>query len=136
MQKEAINTENLQEMDWFNWGVRIKDVNEVFYVTGTCDMTSPGHEMKYPGDPVGQAKQIFIYMEEIFTKAGYTKQDIVYVDWAVTKDVTHEQAFEILKLWEAYVSDLDMKPAAGIWKHVYSLIHPEMMVEFELTLAR
>ncbi len=132
----AYNTENLQEMAWFNWGVHLQDVKETLHVTGTCDMTSPGHVMKCPGDPVGQAKQIFEYMEEIFTKAGFTKQNIVYVDWAVTKDVTHDQAFEILQLWEAYVADLEVKPAAGIWKHVYSLIQPEMLVEFELTLAR
>ncbi|MBB6462738.1 RidA family protein [Flammeovirga kamogawensis] len=135
MKKTVFNTENLNEMPWFNHGMHLQEVKEFFRVTGICDHTSK-HVQKYPNDPAGQAKQILIYMEEVFTQAGFNKNNIIHIDWAVTKEVSQEQAFETLKVWEDYISDMDMKPTAGIWKHVDSLIHPDMLVEFELILAK
>ncbi len=140
MKKTAFNTENHSEVPTFNWGLKLEGVKELFYVTGINDcIPNPHGEGVYianHGDPVGQAKQMLKYMEDVFTKAGFTKEDIVYVDWVITKDVTREQAYEIVQVWIDYIADVKVKPAAGIFKCVDRLVHEGLLVEFEYTLAR
>lgn len=138
MKKTAYNTEHHSEVPTFNWGLKLEDVKELFYVTGINDCIPDGENVyiSHPGDPVGQTKKMLAYMEEVFTKAGFTKDDIVYVDWVITKEVTREQAYEIVGVWIDYIKDVKVKPAAGIFKCVDRLVHEGLLVEFEYTLAR
>ncbi len=135
MKKTGYNTESLGNSPWFNRGLNVENAKEFFFVTGTCDFDQR-KKMKYPKDPVGQTKQILEYVEETFSKAGYTKQNIIAINWCVTKEVTQEQTVAILKVWETYISDIEVKPSGGTWKRIYGLIDPSMMVELELILAR
>jgi len=135
MKKTGYNTENLGQLPWFNWGLNVSGAKDFFFVTGTCDYNHKG-VIKNPNDPIGQTKQILAYMEEVFSQAGYTKQDIVAINWCVTKDVNPAQTMAILKVWEDYIDDLEVKPSGGTWKYIHALIDPGMMVELELILAR
>ena len=135
MKKTGYEHKNLTTLPWFHWGLNVEGTKEFFFVTGQCDLDKNGvtHHM---GDPVGQAKLILNQMEETYSQAGYTRDDIVHINWCVTKEVTEEQTTGILDIWADFIKDLKVKPAGGTWKRIHGLIHPNMLVELELTLAR
>jgi len=137
MNKTGYQNPNLPDLGaWFNWGLNVQDVKEFYFVTGTADVKSDNQSVNYPSDPVGQLRFILEQMEITFSQAGYTKHDIVSVNWTVTKDVTDEQTWAILDVWADYIADVKVKPAGGTWKRIYGLISPDVMVELEMILAR
>ncbi len=122
--------------DWFTWGLNILDFKDIFFVTGTADVKQDNHSTYFPNDPVGQIKFILEQAEKTFSQAEYTKDNIVFTNWIVTKDVTEEQTFAILDVWKEYIKNVTVKPAAGTFKRIHGLISPEVMVELEFILAR
>jgi len=137
MKKIGYHNENLPDLRiWFNWGLNISDFKEIFFVTGTADVKKDMKSVNFPNDPVGQMKFILEQAEKTFSQAGYTKDNIIFTNLTVTKDVTEEQTFAILDVWEEYIKDVEVKPATGTFKRIHGLILPEVMVEVEFILAR
>lgn len=137
MKKTVYHNETLPDLrKWFNWGINISDFKETFFVTGTVDIQKDNHSANFPNDPVRQIKFILEQAEKTFSQAGYTKDDIIFTNWTVTKDVTEEQTWALFDVWEQYIKDVEVKPATGTFKRIHGLISPEVMVEIEFILAR
>ena len=119
----------------FSWGLKLSDFEEVFFVTGQADC-SPEFITEFPNDPVAQTRKILAQMRNFLELAGFSMNDIVRTDWTFTNDVTSEQFAQIAQLWEEYLVDVKVKPATGTLRYVSRLGMPEMMVEYEMMLAR
>ncbi|WP_120502377.1 Rid family hydrolase [Roseovarius sp. EL26] len=135
MKRTGYEHKNLSTLPWFHWGLNVEGAKEFFFVTGQCDYDKDS-VTKHMNDPVGQARHILQQMEETYAQAGYTRDNIIKINWCVTKDVTEVQTTEILDVWADFIKDNEVKPMGGTWKRIHGLIHPNMMVELEVVLAR
>jgi 2-iminobutanoate/2-iminopropanoate deaminase len=121
MTKHAFKNKHLPDFsNAFSWGLKITDFSEIFFVTGHGDC-DPDFITQHPKDPVGQTKLIFKQMLHLIEEAGFTRQDIVRTDWTFVNEVTSENFADIAVLWEAYLSDIDVKPATGTLRYVTQL---------------
>lgn len=119
----------------FSWGLKLSDFDELFFVTGHADC-DPEFFTRHPGDPVAQTRLILEQMRTFIEDAGYSLNDIVRTDWTFVNEVTSAQFGEIAAVWQAYLADVEAKPATGTLRYVQRLGMPEMMVEYEMILAR
>lgn len=134
--KQAFRNKNLPDMrNAFSWGLKLSEFNEVFFVTGHADC-NPEFITQHVGDPVAQTRLILEQMKAFLEEAGFSIDDIVRTDWTFTDDVNSEQFSEIANVWEAFLADVDTKPATGTLRYVTRLGMPDMMVEYEMMLAR
>lgn len=134
--KQAVNNPRMPNFgSVFSWGFKLSDFDEVFFVTGHGDCNAD-FITQYPGDPVAQTKQILENMKQLIEEAGFSIHDIVRTDWTFVKEVTHEDFDGIAKAWEAFLEPLEHKPATGTLRYVDRLGAPDMLVEYEMILAR
>lgn len=134
--KQAFQNMNLPDMrNVFSWGLKLSDFNEVFFVTGHADC-NPEFVTQHVGDPVAQTRLILEQMKVFLEEAGFSIHDIVRTDWTFTDDVDSEQFSEIANVWKEYLSEVEIKPATGTLRYVTRLGMPDMMVEYEMILAR
>ncbi|WP_295895109.1 RidA family protein [uncultured Vibrio sp.] len=134
--KQAFRNKNLPDMrNAFSWGLKLSEFNEVFFVTGHADC-NPEFMTQHVGDPVAQTRLILEQMKTFLEQAGFSIDDIVRTDWTFTDDVNSDQFAEIANVWEAFLADVDTKPATGTLRYVTRLGMPDMMVEYEMMLAR
>ncbi|MEZ9232414.1 RidA family protein [Vibrio amylolyticus] len=134
--KQAFRNKNLPDMrNAFSWGYKLSDFDEIFFVTGHADC-NPEFVTQHVGDPVAQTRLILEQMKAFLEEAGFSINDIVRTDWTFTNDVNSEQFGEIAQVWEEYLSDVEVKPATGTLRYVQRLGMPDMMVEYEMMLAR
>ncbi len=134
--KQAFNNPQLPNFSQvFSWGLRVSDFKEVFFVTGHTDC-SPEFITQYPGDPVGQTRVILEQMKGLIESAGFSLDDIVRTDWTFTNEVDDQQFSKIAKEWQSYLADVAVKPATGTLRYVQRLGMPDLMVEYEMMLAR
>jgi len=134
--KTAFNNKNLPDFsNTFSWGLKISDFNEVFFVTGhaDCDIN---FITQYPNDPVRQTELILGQMKQLIEDAGFTIHDIVRTDWTFVNEVNSEQFAAIAEVWQNFLTDVEVKPATGTLRYVQRLGMPDMMVEYEMMLAR
>lgn len=130
MIKSAFHNEQRPDMRHiFNWGLKISEYNEIYWVTGH------GTTLR-PDDPVEQTRIIQRDQLNIIQQAGFSIHDIVRTEWTFDKSITDEQAIQITKQWADFLRDVKPKPAAGTLRYVERLAHRDMKVEFELLLAR
>ncbi len=134
--KKAFHNINLPDMrNAFSWGLKLTDFNEIFFVTGHADC-SPDFITQYPGDPVAQTRLILKQMQTFLEEAGFCLDDIVRTDWTFTNDVDSVQFAQIAAVWEEFLSSVSVKPATGTLRYVQRLGMADMMVEYEMMLAR
>ncbi len=134
--KQAFHNKNLPDMrNAFSWGLKLSDFKEVFFVTGHADC-NPQFVTQHPGNPVAQTRLILSQMKDFLEEAGFSVNDIVRTDWTFINDVTAEQFGEIAGVWEEFLIDVDVKPATGTLRYVQRLGMKDMMVEYEMMLAR
>lgn len=133
---QAFHNKNLPDMrNAFSWGLKLSNFEEIFFVTGHADC-NPEFITRFPGDPVAQTRLILAQMKDFLEEAGYTIDDIVRTDWTFVNEVNSEQFGEIARVWEEFLADVQVKPATGTLRYVQRLGMPEMMVEYEMMLAR
>jgi len=134
--KTALHNPNMPDFrNTFSWGLKLSDFDELFFVTGHADC-NPDFITQHPGDPVAQTRLILDQMRSFLENAGYSLSDIVRTDWTFVNDVSSEQFGEIAAVWETFLADVEEKPATGTLRYVPRLGMPEMMVEYEMILAR
>ncbi|BCL69452.1 hypothetical protein TUMSATVNIG1_14010 [Vibrio nigripulchritudo] len=134
--KQAFHNNKLPDFrNAFSWGLKLTDFNDIFFVTGHADC-NPNFVTQHSGDPVAQTKLILNQMQSFIEEAGYSVDDIVRTDWTLTNDVNSAQFEQIAALWEEFLSDVPVKPATGTLRYVQRLGMPDMMVEYEMMLAR
>jgi len=119
----------------FSWGLKLTNFDELFFITGQADC-NPSFITEFPNDPVAQTRKILGQMRNFLESSGYNMNDIVRTDWTFTNDVTSEQFGQIAQVWEEFLLDVEVKPATGTLRYVSRLGMPEMMVEYEMILAR
>lgn len=134
--KQALNNPHLPDFsNTFSWGLKVTEFKEVFFVTGHSDC-DPNFITRYPNDPVAQTKVILSQMKDLIEHAGYTLDDVVRTDWTMVDSVNQAQFADIAQLWQQYFAHCEVKPATGTLRYVTRLGAPDVMVEYEMMLAR
>ena len=134
--KTAINNENAPDLtSMFNWGLKITNFSELFLLAGHGAVT-PDMVTQHAGDAVGQTRFILKDVQSFIEKNGYTKNDIIRIEFTMTKDVPQEAFGEIYGLFGEFFADVDVKPAAGTLRVIDALAIPGMLVEYEFWLAK
>lgn len=119
----------------FNWGVKLTDFSELFLIAGIGAHDAEG-AIQHEGDAVAQTKFILDGMPGYLESAGYTKQDIVRIEFTMTKDVPPESYDAIFGLFAEFFADVEVKPAAGTLRVIEALAIPGMLVEYEFWCAK
>ncbi len=134
--KTAVNNENAPDFtSMFNWGLKITDFSELFLLAGHGDH-GPDGQIRSPGDPVAQTRNILAELQAFIEKSGYGKNDIIRIEFTTTKDVDPEKYGEIFGLFAEFFADVEVKPAAGTLRIIDGLALPGMLVEYEFWLAK
>ena len=119
----------------FSWGLKVTNIRELFFVTGTVAMT-PKFKVKHPGDAVAQTRDILNNVDSFIKQAGYGRDDIIRFNQTSTKEVTPSDSKKIFGLVEKFFADVEVKPAAGTYRVVHALVAPGLLVEFEFLVAK
>ena len=119
----------------FNWGVKLTDFSEIFLMAGLGAVGSDG-TVHHPEDAVAQTKDILDGIPGYLETAGYTKQDIIRIEFTMTKLVPPESYEAIFGLFAEFFADVDVKPAAGTLRVIEALAIPGMLVEYEFWCAK
>ncbi len=119
----------------FSWGLQVSEFSEMFFVTGHADC-NVDFVTQHPKDPVAQTRLILEQMKQFVEQANFSLDDVVRTDWTFVNEVTDDEFSAIAKLWEDYLVDVAVKPATGTLRYVQRLGMPDMMVEYEMMLAR
>lgn len=134
--KQAINNPQMPNFtDVFSWGFKLSKFDELFFVTGHGDCDKD-FITKYPGDAVAQTEHVLKNIKQFIEESGYSIHDIVRTDWTFTKDVKDSDFEGISKAWQTFLEPLEQKPATGTLRYVERLGAPDMLVEYEMILAR
>lgn len=136
LKKEAlINPEAPDFTDIFNWGIRLRNFKELVLFAGHAAQT-PDLQVVAPGDAVVQTDFILNQLDSFLGNNGYGRNDIIRVEFTLTKDVSDEEFGAILGRFAAYFQNVDVKPAAGTLRFVDALAFPGLVVEYEIWAAR
>ena len=119
----------------FNWGVKLTDFSELFLIAGIGAHDASG-AIQHEGDPVAQTAFILDGMPGYLKTAGYTKNDIIRVEFTMTKAVSAEQYEPIFGQFAGFFADVEVKPAAGTLRVIEALAIPGMLVEYEFWCAK
>ena len=119
----------------FNWGLKISDFSELFLLAGLGDH-GPDGEIRNPGDAVAQTRSILSELKTYVEANGYTMNDIIRIEFTLTKDVPQESYEAIFGVFAEVFGEIDVKPAAGTLRVIESLALPGMLVEYEIWLAK
>ena len=133
--KLAVNNDKAPDFDVLNWGIKLSDFSELFFVSGHGALT-PDFQVKHTGDPAGQARFILSQLQEYLTENDYSTDDVVQIKTTITKDVTEEQFHAFTDVYVEFVNNIKVKPTGGTMRVVDRLAFPGMMVEFELLAAK
>ena len=134
--KTAVHNERAPDFRaMFNWGVKITGFSELFLLAGLGAHDANG-EIQHPGDPVGQTEHILAELADYLGRSGYTKDDIIRIEFTLTKDVKPELYNDIFGRIIGFFEEVAVKPAAGTLRVVEALAMPGMMVEYEIWAAK
>jgi enamine deaminase RidA (YjgF/YER057c/UK114 family) len=135
VKKPVHNDTNPDYRAMFNWGVKISDLSELFLIAGHGAHDADG-VIQHPNDAVGQTEYILNDLVRYLEQAGYSKNDIIRVEFTVTKDVDSSDYDGIFAHFVKFFEDVNVKPAAGTLRVVDSLAIPGMLVEYEFWAAK
>jgi len=134
--KTAVNNENAPDFrSMFNWGLKITHINELFLIAGH-GAVGPDYQTRHPGDAVGQTRYILEDVQSFLEQNGYTKDDLIRIEFTMTKDVDPAKYGEIFGLFNDFFAEVKVKPAAGTLRVVEALAIPGMLVEYEFWAAK
>ncbi len=119
----------------FNWGLKLKNINELFLIAGHGAHDETG-EIQFPDDPVAQTQYILDNFDVYLNDNGYDREDIIRIEFTMTNDVSDVEFNQILGLFAGYFAPVDIKPAAGTLRVVDALAIPGMKVEYEIWCAK
>jgi len=134
--KTAVNNENAPDFrSMFNWGLKVSNFNELFLIAGH-GAVGPDYQVRHPADPVGQTRYILADVKTFLEQSGYSVDDIIRIEFTLTKDVDRAQYNDIFQLFAEFFADAAVKPAAGTLRVVDGLAIPGMLVEYEFLVAK
>lgn len=134
--KEAVTHPSMPDYSAvFNWGVKLGDFDELFLLAGFGAHDAQGIA-QHEGDPVAQTRYILDLAERFLDSAGYTKNEIIRVEFTMVKGVLPDAFDGIFGAFAEWFGPLEVKPAAGTLRVVDALAIPGMLVEYEFWCAR
>lgn len=134
--KTAVNNENAPDFrSMFNWGLKITNFSELFLLAG-LGAIGADYQVLHPGDAVAQTKYILADLRAYLERSGYTLDDLIRLEFTMTKDVQPAEFQEIFKLFAEFFAEVEVKPAAGTLRVVEALALPGMVVEYEVWAAK
>jgi len=134
--KIAVHNTNAPDMrSFFNWGLKLRDLDELFLITGRPAWDAEGTVL-HPDDGVAQTRFILQDIAEYLEKNDYSKEDLIRIEYTFTKVVAVEQYEQIYGLFAEFLSDVKIKPAANTLRIVESLGLPGLCVEYEFWAAK
>lgn len=119
----------------FNWGLKLKNIKELFLIAGHGAHDSTG-EIMFPDDAVAQTAYILDNFDVYLEDNGYKRKDIIRIEFTMTNDVSDADFGQILGLFAEYFAPVNIKPAAGTLRFVDALAIPGMQVEYEIWCAK
>jgi enamine deaminase RidA (YjgF/YER057c/UK114 family) len=119
----------------FNWGLKIKNVKELFLIAGHGAHDSTGTIM-FPDDAVAQTQYILDNFDEFLENNGYSRDEIIRVEFTMTTEVSDTDFNQILGLFADYFAPVNIRPAAGTLRIGDALAIPGMQVEYEIWCAK
>lgn len=119
----------------FNWGLKIKNMKELFLIAGHGAHDATG-TIVFPDDAVAQTSYILDNFDTFLADSGYARKDIIRIEFTLTSDVTDAEFGQILGLFADYFAPVNIKPAAGTLRFVDALAIPGMKVEYEIWCAK
>ena len=134
--KTAVHNQNAPDFRFmFNWGLKITDFSELFLLAGH-GAVSAEMETLHPGDAVGQTRYILNDVKSFLAESGYSLNDVIRIEFTMTKDVKPEEYEAIFGVFGEFFADMEVKPAAGTLRVVEALAIPGMLVEYEFWAAK
>lgn len=134
--KTAVHNENAPDFrSMFNWGLKVTGFKELFLLAGH-GAHGPDGQVRHPDDPVAQTRHILDDVKGFIERSGYGLDDIIRIEFTLTKDVDPARYGDIFALFAEFFAPLAVKPAAGTLRVVDGLALPGMLVEYEFWLAR
>jgi hypothetical protein len=134
--KVAVPNTNAPDMSaFFNWGLKIRDIDELFIVTGRPAWTADGTVM-YPNDGVAQTRFILDDIANYLAENDYAPNDLIRIEYTFTKDVDPNTYQEIYGLFAEFLADCEVKPAANTLRIVETIGLPGLCVEYEFWGAK
>lgn len=134
--KIAVNNENAPDFrTMFNWGVKVSNFSELFLISGH-GAHGPDYQVQHADDPVGQTQYILAEVKSFLERNDYSLDDIIRIEFTLTKDVDRARYNEIFGLFAEFFAEVKVKPAAGTLRVVDSLALPGMLVEYEFLAAK
>lgn len=119
----------------FNWGLKISNMSELFLIAGHGAHDADGI-IQHPNDPIGQTEYILADIDRYLASADYGRDDIIRIEFTVTKDVSPADYDGIFGHFVKFFEAVEVKPAAGTLRVVDSLAIPGMLVEYEFWAAK
>lgn len=119
----------------FNWGLKLKNIKELFLIAGHGAHDGTGQIM-FPDDAVAQTEYILDNFDVYLEDNGYKRKDIIRIEFTMTNDVSDADFGQILGLFADYFAPVNIKPAAGTLRFVDALAIPGMQVEYEIWCAK
>ncbi len=134
--KVAVPNNNAPDMSsLFNWGLKLRDIDELFIITGRPAWTADG-TVQHPNDGVAQTRFIMDDIGKYLRDNDYTANDLIRIEYTFTKDVAPESYAEIYAVIGEFLADVEVKPAANTLRVVESLGLPGLCVEYEFWGAK
>lgn len=134
--KTAVNNPNAPDMSaFFSWGLKIRQWEELFLMTGRPAWAADGSVL-HPNDGVAQTRFILQDIENFLETNGYSKSDLVRIEFTFTKAVPPDTYPEIYALFIEFLRDVEVKPAANTLRIVDSLGLEGLCVEYEFWAAK
>jgi 2-iminobutanoate/2-iminopropanoate deaminase len=119
----------------FNWGLRLKNTEEIFLASGIGAHDNTG-TIQFPGDAVAQTNYILDKIPAFLASAGFSKDDIVRIEFTFTKDIPTDKYDSIFGLFATFFSTVPVKPAAGTLRVITALVFENQLVEYEFWCAK
>jgi 2-iminobutanoate/2-iminopropanoate deaminase len=134
--KTAVNNENAPDFrSMFNWGLKLTNFSEIFLLAGHGAIGAD-YQVLHPGDAVAQTKYVLADIKAFLEQSGYSLDDIIRIEFTMTKEVQPDEFQEIFKLFGEFFAAVKVKPAAGTLRVVEALALPGMVVEYEFWAAK
>lgn len=134
--KTGVNNPNAPDMSaFFNWGMKIRNLEELFLITGRPAWAADGTVL-FPHDAVAQTRFILEDIACYLKVNDYSPADLIRIEYTFTKDVPAEKYQEIYGLFTTFLDDVDIKPTANTLRIVDSLGLQGLCVEYEFWAAK
>lgn len=135
IQKIAVRNPDKAVSDRSSWGMRVSNVSEWFFISGTAAVNKDG-EIMHPGDAALQARWAYDSVGRMLAQEGYSFRDVIWFETTITEEVSQDDQARMRDVLADIFTANEVKPVAGTMRKVKSLARPGMLVEIDFLAAR